>query len=190
MYYGPRYDQKWLIYVYIYTLESACALRAHLILFQGAVIPASIQIQQKSSYIKCHKNHFAAAFSRPHQRCKLGHVLSTRTCTARCTRPKQVWRIRMCGVSAHFKQDARGQSKMHAQKSKNRPTEESQSIILECTKGLQSSILALVSLHTTVYFDKSTQTSRKKARGAHFALVRTPPGVPKVSISPRTSSKM
>ena len=96
----------------------------------------------------------------------------------------------MCGVSAHFKQDARGQSKMHAQKSKNRPTEESQSIILECTKGLQSSILALVSLHTTVYFDKSTQTSRKKARGAHFALVRTPPGVPKVRISLRTSSKM
>merc|ERR1711948_105461 len=94
-----------------------------------------------------------------------------------------------CGVSAcvvypHIS------SKMHAQKSKNRPTEESQSIILECTKGLQSSILALVSPHTTVYFDKSTQTSRKKAWGAHFALVRTPPGVPKVSISPRTSSKI
>ena len=51
------------------------------------------------------------------------------------------------------------------------------------------SILALVCPHITVYLYQNKRTALKKARVSDFDPVRTPPGMPKVSISLRTSSK-
>ena len=80
------------------------------------------------------------------------------------------------------KQDARP-------KNRKKQNEDGKSRILDCTKHPDRSILALVCLHTTVYLYQNRRTSLKKARVSDFDLVRTPPGMPKVSISLRTSSK-
>ena len=81
--------------------------------------------------------------------------------------------------------------KQHARpKNEKRQDGEGKSTIRDGTKGPDRSILALLCLHTTVYLYQNRRTSLKKARVSDFDLVRTPPRMPKVSISLRTSSKI
>ena len=81
--------------------------------------------------------------------------------------------------------------KQHARpKNEKRQDGAGKSTIRDGTKGPDRSILALLCVHTTVYLYENTRTSLKNARVSDFDLVRTPPRMPKVSISLRTSSKI
>ena len=81
--------------------------------------------------------------------------------------------------------------KQHARpKNEKRQDGAGKSTIRDGTKDPDRSILALLCVHTTVYLYENTRTSLKNARVSDFDLVRTPPRMPKVSISLRTSSKI